>query len=1677
MASEIVPEAYTSILGDIILQECSKITKEKCKYNDTPIKLKPDPSEYKYGLKREEIIDIISKYFPGKEEEILQKMLKNSYILEFSDENDNKQYRSIYMDLFIRSVNLKTKNFTPNYIINPRLSLVKVTIPSNEDRKYRLDMNSNVKEIRELVDLLVQELGDKDAEQYVKIVNEYLELRKYNGLDLIQISMIRDAIRDFINGNHILIEAPTGFGKTEIFLFLILFVLIKYKFNSNNKILILYPRKALALDNMNRIIMLSALIEKIKGVKVPVLLRDGDSDKLEEGSKVRGGSLTCPNKHPLIFKNNRVTCSDEKCEYREMVHILDTKKYKNYNAEPLIIISNIYTIANRLLTFRKTEDINIEDFKKISLIILDEVHVYTDIFGGITSSVLGGIKEINNNVKFIGVSATIPNRDSFAKQLFNDNRISFINSLEIANKISEKLRGQKFYLVGFFEIRPDISWHTYAQLWTILASTYSIIYLNNPIIAKGGFTQSDPKNNTPDNYFSYQNIVFINNVYELRRFREEIMQNISIGEPKDRVKGDIKEAFRDPYYVYLPPELNNLNKASLDNNRIHWIGEIIRKHFGIVFMDAKDKFERFTKIAKGEYIAIASTSSLELGVDYEGVSFILNASADDEVEIVQRLGRAGRSSKMPKITLGIILSKNVPHQSFRIHDENYSKRIIYMLSGTQLGDIDKNKIGLRIMKNAKPVIEFKNLVIASINLYKKGIISDINVDLQSIFSEMENFVEDGIIKSELNEFKEVFFTKRLNCEKIMNRYAKFTKIKSTEKDLPFYIDKLEEKTEKFCDKISKDKVLSKSITQENNENIKNICAKLNSNLEKGIKLADNFNKSSDVTARRDNLNELKKKLREIRSNFEELDDLLGSQGIKHLINYQDEIRKKLNRNVQNIINIVLDLEKFVDKQPLENEKYFIICKKINSIPNKKLRNPNIIREFIFNYSSISSVGLGVEDPNLTRQNIKVSINDPLINSSRPISWHQDFYTILTRFYPFTIVNYSDYLESKQTRSSISNMPYGTLLLGLNLNYNEWDHNIRRNIGRYLSIDIQGRKKVLELKDIREIKIYNLLDLENRLGNPIVLKSKKGYEFYVKLGVDVSYIDYYLRNPDQVRQLANNKGLRYDPFILSYSRVCDIGHGISTDPFDINCPFQGECSLGKIFLPHSCRHWISYSMSSMKRPILPFIDKLNDNKIRGSVLVSPINEVFEVTSLLVFKKLDKVLISISDYTLPIYLNPKIRITLYDTNGLKVRFNKLITKEILKKMLFDEESKEFEELRYILLTKYYIIKKFRGNVYVGVRNLVSKKYKEYIEQIYSNNGEREEFLEFVYTILLHTLAHLLYEFIISKFNVDEDFIDYYYNLDMNNIFNKDDDSIYIYEKTSYGTLKLSEIIVRGFKNMTNLLDEFYEYALDELKRHEQDLDSYGKSLKNLKAQIMSGINKNYYKILQDEVEIYRNLSNNKIRPDLYTFKLYLTEKFNKDKVNEEINDYLSLADVVLENICIDGCSSCVITDYCHYPLHQNLVVSRRLAYYFIKEIFDEKSKRIKSTIELKGNSDLGFQIITHFAKENAKLIKITSAFIDKECLDIIKSVLNTNRNILVELTTNNLNNSKVLQEYSSLIESLKTTGRFKLNFDPKTHVKEYEVLFDSNYRITITTSWNCEKSSSKQNFSISVSYMNT
>lgn len=181
------------------------------------------------------------------------------------------------------------------------------------------------------------------------------------------------AIKKIRSGNNLGILAGTGSGKTEAFLIPIL----EYARTHLNQTvgLLMYPTKALAHDQMNRLEALT------RNLKVNFERYDGDT--------------------PL--------------ETRDVI----------LNHPPSILITNP-DMLNVHLSDNRLQNI----IANLQFIVLDEIHQYVGVFGAHVHYVLKRVKRFLKNRKgcqFIGASATIGNPRKFLQTLFGE-KFSIVTS-------------------------------------------------------------------------------------------------------------------------------------------------------------------------------------------------------------------------------------------------------------------------------------------------------------------------------------------------------------------------------------------------------------------------------------------------------------------------------------------------------------------------------------------------------------------------------------------------------------------------------------------------------------------------------------------------------------------------------------------------------------------------------------------------------------------------------------------------------------------------------------------------------------------------------------------------------------------------------------------------------------------------------------------------------------------------------------------------------------------------------------------------------------------------------------------------------------------------------------------------------------------------------------------------
>jgi DEAD/DEAH box helicase domain-containing protein len=178
-----------------------------------------------------------------------------------------------------------------------------------------------------------------------------------------------EALNLIRSGKNLMIVSGTGTGKTEAFLIPIMEKIVnEYKFEERPSVLLIYPTKALARDQLLRVKMLA---EGGLGIRVSVL--DGDTPR-----------------------NERIKI------YADPPHILIT------NPDMLHVGMAFSDPFKRLIS-------------KANIVVLDEVHVYKGVFGSHVRWILYRLKTlVRKPLMFIGSGATIGNPEELGRVLFDD---------------------------------------------------------------------------------------------------------------------------------------------------------------------------------------------------------------------------------------------------------------------------------------------------------------------------------------------------------------------------------------------------------------------------------------------------------------------------------------------------------------------------------------------------------------------------------------------------------------------------------------------------------------------------------------------------------------------------------------------------------------------------------------------------------------------------------------------------------------------------------------------------------------------------------------------------------------------------------------------------------------------------------------------------------------------------------------------------------------------------------------------------------------------------------------------------------------------------------------------------------------------------------------------------------
>lgn len=677
---ELLAKAYHTIIADLEGPRVAGINKP---ISEGKIYTIRDPY---YFLAPEEIVKHLSLrlHIPSqKAVNVLDELKRLGFLVELPDnfeQTSSNRLRSLHMDMLVRSAFIRTIWTGLRYIISPRFIIYRMEVPSQKDRKYMPTLNNpdpiNTNLLTS-IRLFFNDVTDV-VKDYIGIMKDYIKkCLNSKGLDAFQACALASMLRSSAK-LHVL-TAPTGVGKTEVFLLYTLARLMRaINMGKRELAVFVYPRRQLQLDQAERILKLLYIAEE-HGYKFHFGIRDGDTPKVSDirEEKVKSGDifrgLRCPRCGGRLCYNIKESGLDDVCCLKcnkEFDYVLSTRR--SLGQQKLeILVTNMWALEIRLID-SSVNDVNVNTFRNVGVIVIDEAHEWLGIKGGMVANLIRLLRQQNQTEEPVVIvsSATMPEPMAFATKLTgipekNAKRHDFNIIYEELPRLvyPVKLSGERLVIMALFNINPRYSWSTYCQLWAVLVTYLSYAYRNRPI--------------------KPQSLLFINNIKELHRTYQGFIETVTLGEPRDHIIGP-KEKGKpldsiDPYaywhYACLDLRKELLNLFQRGGKLDELVDKTSMIYSGSSQEDRIRIFESL-KSGRGTISTVFSTSSLELGVDYKGVTFILNVGMESPLIIAQRIGRGGRElSSSLRSVLGVILTRNLPSENALIHSPDIGEKL------------------------------------------------------------------------------------------------------------------------------------------------------------------------------------------------------------------------------------------------------------------------------------------------------------------------------------------------------------------------------------------------------------------------------------------------------------------------------------------------------------------------------------------------------------------------------------------------------------------------------------------------------------------------------------------------------------------------------------------------------------------------------------------------------------------------------------------------------------------------------------------------------------------------------------------------------------------------------------------------------------------------------------------
>jgi len=609
-------------------------------------------------------------------------------------------------------------------------------------------------------------------------------------------------------------------------------------------------------------------------------------------------------------------------------------------------------------------------------------------------------------------------------------------------------------------------------------------------------------------------------------------------------------------------------------------------------------------------------------------------------------------------------------------------------------------------------------------------------------------------------------------------------------------------------------------------------------------------------------------------------------------------------------------------------------------------------------------GLGIETIDHKIDEIKYE-NIFIKEDEQPLS-EVSITSFMYRVPPFELTKCGYETGSDKEITDILGSRFVWLLKPKEVSWDSWDEILRKTTdGRATSL-IRGKYTYDGALIVP--KLIELIDLSTK---SLLVEVGGRYQFFLKLGSSTIENEtnlmktklkllQYLKEKEKTLVKSIGPTLASWRLRLDYLYFCYKGLGLSTDPFDVNCPFKNRCRLSSE-RGGPCNGKIFWSGRYYKRRFYPKFYPLRRLRIAGGGLLV-YDEKFPL-SFINFVAYEKKRVESRWYAVEIgtsFINarPTVRI-FFDTeigyaiptSIMEISFERGWLSDVIKEILNKEkEVRKNVVLKFILykaLGKTLDYKRLSKTVQalMNKESEVSKEYAKYVESPHID----DELVNFAKRILLHSMEHNLTQYILEKFaGVDMSFI-------FTKYYHKYSDKIILAENAKNGRIGIMDTIVRTIREngFHTFIYYFTDWLSSYLTLHHNNFERITllrkreaeRTLNQAINRLQKGdareqeIAKKIEKVSKKVEEFKKGLDESNMELDITLARnVLLAGEIVSESDVEEIGDYF---DDILEKygfkLCLDGCNGCIrLERYCGEGIQQILTTSRMLLHKFTENL---------------------------------------------------------------------------------------------------------------------------------------------